>query len=1068
MALRPTRTRLTRYGILSIALLTAMASDLAAQDAATPPQDPAAGATESTPRKPERSRWSWDTAAAEVSPTGDLVWKPLPFHFEAGKSVRYIDFDAGDDANDGATKAKPWKHHPWDPAAQGQSRASTGTQTYVFKRGVVYRGSLRPRESGSEGDPIRLTSDPTWGKGEAILSGAEVITGWQRGADRAEIPDRQKVWYVDLPFAPRNLWQATKSDITRIPLARTPNWKETDPQEVRSEWWTWDQPEWWAGKNQITFQGHKAHIGIDPKHLTQPADYYIGATLRTEYGIVMGTPFPTRVEGFDAARKGLIFQGIWFGDSEKILPSNHYYLEDKPQFLDSPGEFWFDKKGEGGRLYLRLPNDADPNTACIEAGRHVSIIESTGIDHVAITGLTFRFTNTYWDLTLAGWGNPDVANAAIRIRGAADDVKISNCRFEQIAGKGIMIDPSGKRVDHIAITDNEILYTDHGAMQIIVRGPGDVQVLRNRLYMIGARPHRQDHGHALSVEFPATMEIAGNIMDRCYGAGIFVFGGKASGDGRDVPLSRVLVHHNRAVDTLLAANDWGGIETWQGGPQYVYDNISGNPNGRWWGYQKDKPGSARLGLAYYHDGGFKVYNFNNVAWGNPVEATSPLRCYAAYYEATPTIENTFFNNTAFAFHVGSNWSPAGGRHYMLGNLWLDISGPVFQHGQLKEDKAAAANEYPYDSVAISRNVFSSTTGPVFGLFESTGKGYANLASMQAAMQGRKPLAGDVGVMTDRSPVRNAVKHDFRPLPGSAAIDRGVKVFVPWALSRCVGEWHFRRDNGDPAILLDSHWYLAPYYGQREDYHNIPTYPLKGVGITAADFMAGPLEDWVDGSLKLNGKDQYAVLTQAEMSRPVTYSTEKNGKRVRSTAERADLFTPDITTGNLLIEAYLQINPGQAAGLLVSKLADSGYQLALNRTGGVTFELRAGGQAAQLESKVRINDGKWHHVIAEVDRKSASGAIYIDGNKVAADAMQLPAGSSLSNDADLLVGGGPQQPCLAGSLEFLRIAQGTLADAHTSIEELYDWEFDGPFLRDFAGREPTGKARDAGAFEAVKD
>ena len=30
-----------------------------------------------------------------------------------------------------------------------------------------------------------------------------------------------------------------------------------------------------------------------------------------------------------------------------------YYLEDKPQYLDDPeGEYWFEKKGNGGRLYL--------------------------------------------------------------------------------------------------------------------------------------------------------------------------------------------------------------------------------------------------------------------------------------------------------------------------------------------------------------------------------------------------------------------------------------------------------------------------------------------------------------------------------------------------------------------------------------------------------------------------------------------------------------------------------------------------------------------------------------------
>jgi hypothetical protein len=51
------------------------------------------------------------------------------------------------------------------------------------------------------------------------------------------------------------------------------------------------------------------------------------------------------------------------------------------------------------------------------------------------------------------------------------------------------------------------------------------------------------------------------------------------------------------------------------------------------------------------------------------------------------------------------------------------------------------------------------------------------------------------------------------------------------------------------------------------------------------------------------------------------------------------------------------------------------------------------------------------------------------------------------------------------MEFLRIARATLAESKTSIDELYDWEFDGPFLRDFAGR-TISAGRDAGALQCV--
>jgi hypothetical protein len=53
----------------------------------------------------------------------------------------------------------------------------------------------------------------------------------------------------------------------------------------------------------------------------------------------------------------------------------------------------------------------------------------------------------------------------------------------------------------------------------------------------------------------------------------------------------------------------------------------------------------------------------------------------------------------------------------------------------------------------------------------------------------------------------------------------------------------------------------------------------------------------------------------------------------------------------------------------------------------------------------------------------------------------------------------------GAIDFLRIAHGTLADAHTSIQELYAWQFDGPAERDMRGVKPLGKGRDAGAIES---
>jgi len=62
------------------------------------------------------------------------------------------------------------------------------------------------------------------------------------------------------------------------------------------------------------------------------------------------------------------------------------------------------------------------------------------------------------------------------------------------------------------------------------------------------------------------------------------------------------------------------------------------------------------------------------------------------------------------------------------------------------------------------------------------------------------------------------------------------------------------------------------------------------------------------------------------------------------------------------------------------------------------------------------------------------------------------------------GGGPGLDHLACTIDFLRVTRGTLADARTTIEELYTWQFEGPAWRDFTGVAPSGR-RDAGAIEA---
>ncbi|MFZ5828922.1 MAG: hypothetical protein ACOY3P_02495, partial [Planctomycetota bacterium] len=93
-------------------------------------------------------QFAWQRDYARVTETGDIEWTPEPFQYTAGESVRYVDYENGSDAADGASPDRPWKHHPWDARATGSAAAATVVDTSVFKGGVTYRGQLTVREKG--------------------------------------------------------------------------------------------------------------------------------------------------------------------------------------------------------------------------------------------------------------------------------------------------------------------------------------------------------------------------------------------------------------------------------------------------------------------------------------------------------------------------------------------------------------------------------------------------------------------------------------------------------------------------------------------------------------------------------------------------------------------------------------------------------------------------------------------------------------------------------------------------------------------------------------------------------
>lgn len=1029
--------------------------------------------------------FAWQRDYAQVTETGDVVWTPQPFQLVTGDRVRYIDYADGSDANDGRSPNSPWKHHPWDANARGTAAAARDVDTYVWKGGVIYRGQLTVREQGQPGRPIRLTRDPAWGDGPAILAGSEVVANWSQGADHPHIPNPQAVWKATIDFTPRTVWMIDgEGEATRIPLARHPNWV-SQPEDHKAEWFSWtNDPHPFRPREGFSANDAQNLRDVDPEFVRD-------ALIYSEFGWVMGTPYPTKVMDFDPSDGSVRFAG-WTGggNASIIFRGMRYYLEDKPQYLDDErGEFWFDRRGAGGTLYLRLPDGVDPNDVRVEAGRRADLIVGQQVKHLEISGLDFRWTTPPWDLDVAAWDfstqpfgiRPDAQPACIRIWGSAEDVRIANCRFQDVvSGIRMRAIGTGVPVRDVTIEDNEFCDVDVGAAHLsdgedwgLAHPAGlldDVRLYRNRATQVGFRAPRYERGCAFALSHPRRAHIAGNVVERCGAQAIDVHGGKGGRRG-EVPLVRVLIHQNKAWKTMQNGNDFGGIESWQHGPVYIFNNLSFDARGQWESQRTFHGRSPGFGHAYYLDGGFKHYVFNNIAWGLSNDPTSPLVNCSAFQEII-SHQNMFFNNTAYNFCVGSRrQAPHAGRNKFLGNIWQGMSERVFRHADpaqtAAEGNAAHAGRqqqrFALETNAYAGNVFYDIGE--LGVFEPSGRWLRTFDEFRDALREQQSMVTDLGVLDDVAPLRDPGRGDFRLQPASKAVDRGAVAFVPWALHGVVAEWNFYPVGNDHRVIADEHWYAKDFLADRDDYHLRPTYPLTAVGVDREDYIDGPLEDFTAGALRFTpAKGSYAWVSHELLARPFTArlaTRARHGQdpQIREFTFREDaLRSPAIETGNFLVEVYFQAD---GDGWIVGKQQEFGYALSLQGGRG-TLWVAGPAEQATLTTNVRLDDGRWHHLIAEVDRSARTLALYVDGQPDSSGVGIGPV--SLANEGDLYVGGRPDGETLSGAIDFLRIARGTLADAHTTIAELYAWQLDGPSLRDMRGSRPLGRARDAGALE----
>ena len=330
----------------------------------------------------------------------------------------YVDYAAGDDANDGTEADAAFQHAPGDPQAADRAaevRLAPGDRV-IFKGGVVYRGSIRVRDSGERDAPIILdgNTDNTFGDGPAILDGGELITGWER-CPSAEAcggnPNFANIYRARVP-AREGLNAQSLALVQGERLAYIAQYPNPDEPFYDGH-----------SGNYLNARGSHSRTQLTDERLDEfGRDHLVGAWayLRTKSNFVDFRP----ITDYDADTHTITYERTNRDTTGRWSIANALH----ERVLDGPGQYVFDPEPVDGEhwVYLWPYDEQDPNDAGITYNvRHTAIeFGRDGISHVTVQGFVIR----HFGRGINGRGTTGITiqdNELTRIRARGDSQAIS-------------------------------------------------------------------------------------------------------------------------------------------------------------------------------------------------------------------------------------------------------------------------------------------------------------------------------------------------------------------------------------------------------------------------------------------------------------------------------------------------------------------------------------------------------------------------------------------------------------------------------------------------------------------
>ncbi|MBM3801132.1 MAG: right-handed parallel beta-helix repeat-containing protein [Acidimicrobiia bacterium] len=330
------------------------------------------------------------------------------------------------------------------PAARDRIRAArrvnrTTAPSLVLIRDGTYRMAepfvLTPEDSGQESDPLIFAAYPDE---RPVLSGGRSIAGWRKGAG--------ETWSVHIPEVEHGKWVFHQLFVNgrRSQRARTPN----------RGFFRIDGPKSEAAPFQIKYRGDEIKPSWAESGDVEVVALFSWAEVRMPIRLV------------DAERRVATLAGAAQPYNKEA--DARYYIENAPDALDAPGEWYLDRK-KGVLSYWPL-REEDMNQADVAAPVLTRLVHFQGdssagklVHHVVLHRIAFQDAD--WNVGPAGYAAVQAAveiGGALKLEGTAD-CAIELCSISRVEGYALDL---GKGCKRNRVEGNEIADIGAGGIKL--------------------------------------------------------------------------------------------------------------------------------------------------------------------------------------------------------------------------------------------------------------------------------------------------------------------------------------------------------------------------------------------------------------------------------------------------------------------------------------------------------------------------------------------------------------------------------------------------------------------------